>query len=56
MKFKLLNKKNNDNLIVFFNGWGFDEKIVSNLKFDEFDVVTFFDYQNFLPIDFDFSK
>ena len=55
MKFKLLNKKNNDNLIVFFNGWGFDEKIVSTLRFGEFDVVTFFDYQNFPPIDIDFS-
>ena len=27
-----LNKNGNKNLIVFFNGWGMDEKIVSHLN------------------------
>ena len=55
MQYKWLNKQNNKNLIVFFNGWGMDEKIVSNLSFDGFDVLTFFDYRIFEIQNFDFS-
>lgn len=55
MQFKWLNKQNNKNLIVFFNGWGMDEKIVKNLAFGEYDVLTFYDYRTFNMPSFDFS-
>ncbi len=54
MQFTWINKQNNKNLIVFFNGWGMDEKIVSRLKCNDFDVLVFFDYENFEIPDFDF--
>lgn len=53
MKYKWLNKKNNTKLIVFFNGWGMDEAVVKHLKFENFDVVMFYDY-NSLDIDMHF--
>lgn len=53
MKYKWLNKKNNSNLIVFFNGWGMDETVVSHLKFSSYDILMFYDY-NDLNCDFDF--
>lgn len=56
MQYKWLNKQNNKKLIVFFNGWGMDEKIVSHLQFDNYDVLTFHDYRTFKKIDFDFSS
>ena len=48
-----LNKNGNKNLIVFFNGWGMDEKIVSHLNCTNYDVITYFDYRNLniTPID-----
>ncbi len=55
MRAKWLNKKNNENLIVFFNGWGMDEKIVSNLMCDNWDVLVLFDYRDFQIEVFDFS-
>jgi len=54
MKYKWLNKKQNEKLIVFFNGWGMDESLVKHLDSGEFDVVMFYDYNN-LETDFDFS-
>ena len=56
MQYKWLNKKENKNLIVFFNGWGMSEKAVSHLDFDGYDVLTFFDYRSFEIENFDFSK
>ena len=47
MQYKWLNKQENKNLIVFFNGWGMDEKVVQHLKFCDFDVLTFYDYRTF---------
>ena len=56
MNQKWLNKKDNKKLIVFFNGWGMDEKIVSHLLFEDYDVLMFNDYR-ILEIDnYDFSK
>ena len=55
MQYKWLNKQNNKNLIVFFNGWGMDENIVNNLAFGEYDVLTFHDYRTFNMPSFDFS-
>ena len=56
MKYKWLNKSENRKLIVFFNGWGMDEKIVSHLNFSDFNVLMFYDYLNTQIPDFDFSN
>ena len=56
MQYKWLNKEENKNLIVFFNGWGMSEKAVSHLDFAGYDVLTFFDYRSFEIENFDFSK
>ena len=55
MKYKWLNKNNNDKLIIFFNGWGMDEGVVEHLDFESFDVVMFYDYNN-LDTDFCLDK
>ena len=47
MKHFWLNKTNsNKKLILFFNGWGMDEKIVSHLECEDYDVVVLYDYNN----------
>ncbi len=56
MKSKWLNNQNNENIIVFFNGWGMDEKIVEHLLYGNYDVLMFYDYRTFEEIKFDFSK
>lgn len=45
MKFSWLNKKGNLNLIVFFSGWGMDEKSVI-LDYRNFDFVVLYDYED----------
>ena len=55
MKYKWLNKKSNNNLIIFFNGWGMDENVVKHLEYDDFDVLMFYDY-NTLDTDFIFDN
>lgn len=55
MNCKWIRKTNSDKLIIFFNGWGMDETIVSHLGCDDFDVIVFFDYRDF-NIDIDLSK
>ena len=54
MKYKWLNKNNNQKLIIFFNGWGMDENVVKHLSPEDFDVLMFYDY-NTLEIDFDWD-
>ena len=56
MQIKYLNKKNNKNVIVFFNGWGFDENSIKHLDFENFDVIVCYDYSTLSPIDIDFSS
>ncbi len=51
MKSKFINK-NNDKLILFFNGWGMDELVVSHLGSEDFDVCIFYHYDE----DFGFDK
>ena len=46
MKYEWLNKCENKNLIVFFNGWGMDSNAVSNLNFGNYDILIF--YNNFI--------
>jgi len=55
MKYKWLNNGNNQNLIVFFNGWGMDESVVKHLNFENYDVLMFYDY-NSLETNFDFAS
>jgi len=55
MKYKWLNQKNNTKLILFFNGWGMDEGVVSQLQPEDYDVLMFYDY-NSLNTNFDFSE
>ena len=52
MKYKWLNKKDNQKVIVFFNGWGMDESVVNHLMPEDFDVIMFYDYNT---LDADFS-
>ena len=54
MKYKWLNQKNNQKLIIFFNGWGMDENVVKHLDVEDYDVLMFYDYNN-LDTDFDFE-
>lgn len=53
MKYKWLNQKNNQKLIIFFNGWGMDECVVNHLLPEDYDILMFYDY-NTLETDFDF--
>lgn len=38
-------KEGNDSLVLFFNGWGMDEKCISHISSDDMDVMVFFDYR-----------
>jgi len=42
-----LNKQNNDKLIIFFAGWSFDYKPFEFLNCEDFDVLMFYDYNDF---------
>lgn len=55
MNYKWINKINTDKLIIFFNGWGMDEKIISHLDCEDYNVIVFYDYNN-LDIDIDLSS
>lgn len=54
MRYKWLNKQNNNKLIIFFNGWGMDEEVVKHLDCENYNVLMFYDYIN-LETDFDWS-
>lgn len=56
MKSYWLNKKQNDDLIIFFNGWGMDEKSVQHLDCGKNDVVVFYDYRDIKIEDLELSK
>lgn len=47
MKSCWLNNQNNENLIVFFAGWSFDEKPFKFLQCNNFDVLFVYDYNDF---------
>lgn len=38
-------KEGNDSIVLFFNGWGMDEKCLSHLFTDDIDVFVFYDYR-----------
>ncbi len=48
----LKKEEKNRELIVFFNGWGFDADVVKDLDTNGFDILIVYDYRNF---DFNFS-
>ena len=50
MQHKWLNKRNNNKVIIFFNGWGMDESVVKHLNPENFDILMFYNY-NELNID-----
>lgn len=50
MQHKWLNKRNNNKVIIFFNGWGMDESVVKHLNPENFDILMFYNY-NELDID-----
>ena len=54
MKYEWLNKNNNKNLIVIFLGWG-AEPSSFKLNANQYDIIMFYDYRTFEPVDFDFS-
>lgn len=56
MQYKWLNKQNNKNLIVFFNGWGMNDKVPEHLSCENYDVLTFCDYRSFEIENFDFES
>ncbi len=47
MDYFWLNKKNNDKLILIFNGWGMNETPFKHLLCENYDVLIFSDYKNF---------
>lgn len=57
MQCQWLTQKSHDRLIVFFNGWGMDEKSIAHLKqpHGAFDCLHFFDYRNKEIPEIDFS-
>ncbi|MDL2251806.1 DUF452 family protein [Odoribacter sp. OttesenSCG-928-J03] len=50
MKIEWLNKKGQNELIIFFNGWGMDINAVKHLEGD-FDVLMFYDYRTLQLLD-----
>lgn len=45
MKYKFY-QNNNNKLIIFFNGWGMDETIVSHLDREDYDLLIIYDYRD----------
>lgn len=46
MKYFWINKKNQKQLIVFFNGWGMDENPFVHLDYNNFDLLMLSDYSS----------
>lgn len=46
MQSKFIKQNNSKDLIIFFNGWSVDEKIVSNLASASYDILMFYDYSD----------
>lgn len=50
MKIIDLQNNNSKSLILFFNGWGFDEQCVKHLQTNVYDVKVVFDFSDIEPI------
>jgi biotin synthesis protein BioG len=46
MKYQWINKYNNKKLIIFFNGWGMNSNSISHLKFEDYDILMYYDYSD----------
>ncbi len=46
MKFKWLNQQKNDSLIVFCNGWAMDERSITHLECQSYDILVIYDYSD----------
>lgn len=44
---KWINLRGNDCLIIFFNGWGMDENVLSQMNHTGYDVLVFYNYSSF---------
>lgn len=55
MQYFWLNKKNNNNLIVFFCGWSFDSTPFEILDCENNDILAIFDYTTIEAFDIDLS-
>ena len=47
MKVTTINKKGNKSLILFFNGWGMDERAISHIPSNDFDILMLNEYHDF---------
>lgn len=55
MKASWIHKDSNTDCILFFNGWGMDERAVSQLDNSGYDICMFSDYQSAVFSEMDFS-
>ncbi|NOR45311.1 MAG: DUF452 family protein [Candidatus Delongbacteria bacterium] len=46
MKEFWINKKNNKNLIIFFSGWGMDQNPFTPLKYNDLDILMYYNYSD----------
>lgn len=51
MKTKFIQKNNTDKVILFFNGWGMDEKVIEHIDSKGFDVCVFQHYDKDFSVD-----
>ncbi|MCG8697283.1 MAG: DUF452 family protein [Bacteroidales bacterium] len=56
MKSNYLHKNNNDNCILFFNGWGMDECAVTHLNSNNYDIFMFNEYNALTSSSFSFTS
>jgi len=49
-------KENNKQLLLIFNGWGFDNNIFSNIDVPSYDIVSLYDYSDIDTNQFSFTK
>ncbi|MDA3845346.1 MAG: DUF452 family protein [Vallitaleaceae bacterium] len=56
MKANWINKQNNTNCILFFNGWGMDEHAIAHLALGDFDICMLSDYNPITSLEEELSK
>jgi biotin synthesis protein BioG len=49
-------KEGNSQLVLLFNGWGFDQKIFADADFRGHDIVSVHDYVEIMPEQFNFTR
>jgi len=47
MRLTNISKNNNKSIILFFNGWGMDDRVIAHINHTKYDVVMFNEYHNF---------